>query len=104
LHFSRITRPLILELTTSTRKFCRVFIPVVLLSPKLYYIFVVVVVVVVVVQDISDLFGADLPVEGKSGAHFEWRDGPFLKALKYGNWVVFDEVRTNCARILFLIP
>ena len=44
------------------------------------------------VQDISDLFGADLPVEGKGGGHFEWRDGPFLKALKNGDWVVFDEV------------
>ena len=31
-------------------------------------------------------------MEGKSGAHFEWRDGPFLKALRNGDWVVLDEV------------
>lgn len=40
----------------------------------------------------TDLFGADLPVEGEEGGHFAWRDGPFLQALKAGHWVVFDEV------------
>jgi len=43
-------------------------------------------------QDISDLFGADLPVEGGDGGLFAWRDGPFLKALKEGHWIVLDEV------------
>ena len=43
-------------------------------------------------QDIADLFGADLPVEGGSGGQFTWRDGLFLQALKMGHWVVLDEV------------
>ena len=45
-----------------------------------------------VVQDISDLFGADLPVESKKKIAFKWRDGPFLKALKNGDWILLDEV------------
>ena len=40
----------------------------------------------------SDLFGADLPVEGGEGGHFAWRDGPFLRALKAGHWILLDEV------------
>ena len=40
----------------------------------------------------SDLFGCDLPVEGKAGSYFEWRDGPFLKALRNGDWIILDEV------------
>lgn len=43
-------------------------------------------------QDVSDLFGADLPTEGGSGGQFTWRDGPLLRALQSGHWVVFDEV------------
>ncbi len=43
-------------------------------------------------QDVSDLFGADLPVEGGVGGEFAWRDGPLLQALKAGHWIVFDEV------------
>ena len=50
---------------------------------------------VVRLQDISDLFGADLPVEGAEGGRFAWRDGPFLQALKAGDWIVLDEVRTT---------
>ncbi|KAK9498535.1 hypothetical protein O3M35_003146 [Rhynocoris fuscipes] len=42
--------------------------------------------------DISDLFGADLPVEGATGGTFAWRDGPFLKALKEGHWILLDEL------------
>lgn len=45
----------------------------------------------------SDLFGADLPVEGGAGGTFAWCDGPFLQALKAGHWVVFDEV--SCFKI-----
>lgn len=41
------------------------------------------------------MFGADLPVEGGNGVTFEWRDGPFLKALKNGDWVLLDEVGLN---------
>lgn len=43
--------------------------------------------------DVSDLFGADLPTDGGEGGCFEWRDGPFLRALKEGNWILLDEVR-----------
>ncbi|BET00740.1 ATPase family associated with various cellular activities (AAA) [Nesidiocoris tenuis] len=42
--------------------------------------------------DVSDLFGADLPVEGAPGGTFAWRDGPFLKALKKGHWILLDEL------------
>ena len=48
-------------------------------------------------QDIADLFGSDLPVEGKPGWCFQWRDGPFLKALKSGDWIMLDEVRNDGA-------
>lgn len=40
-------------------------------------------------QDVNDLFGADLPDQG---IHFAWRDGPFLRALKNGHWILLDEV------------
>ena len=43
----------------------------------------------------TDLFGADLPVEGGEAGQFVWRDGPLLKALKAGHWVVLDEVCCN---------
>lgn len=43
--------------------------------------------------DVSDLFGADLPTDGGDSGSFEWRDGPFLRALKEGNWILLDEVR-----------
>lgn len=46
-------------------------------------------------QDVTDLFGTDLPVEGGKGGEFAWRDGPLLAALKAGHWVVLDEVRIN---------
>lgn len=43
-------------------------------------------------KDVTDLFGADLPVEGGKGGEFAWRDGPLLAALKAGHWIVLDEV------------
>lgn len=42
--------------------------------------------------DVSDLFGADLPTDGGDCGSFEWRDGPFLRALKEGSWILLDEV------------
>ena len=36
--------------------------------------------------DVSDLFGADLPVDGAEGGVFEWKDGPLLVALKQGKY------------------
>lgn len=49
-------------------------------------------------QDVTDLFGTDLPVEGGKGGEFAWRDGPLLAALKAGHWVVLDEVRDAAVR------
>lgn len=46
-------------------------------------------------QDISDLFGADLPVEGGGAGQFAWRDGPLLRALREGHWVLLDEVSSG---------
>ena len=43
----------------------------------------------------SDLFGADLPIEGGDGGQFAWRDGPFLQALKAGHWILLDEVNVS---------
>lgn len=40
----------------------------------------------------SDLFGADLPVDGQDGVQFAWKNGPFLKALQSGDWIILDEV------------
>ncbi len=51
-------------------------------------------------QDVTDLFGTDLPVEGGKGGEFAWRDGPLLAALKAGHWVVLDEVKTTVETLL----
>uniref|UniRef100_A0A1Y1KUK8 Midasin n=3 Tax=Photinus pyralis TaxID=7054 RepID=A0A1Y1KUK8_PHOPY len=50
--------------------------------------------------DVSDLFGADFPVEGGTGGHFAWRDGPFLQALKQGDWVLLDELNLASQSVL----
>ncbi|XP_069167675.1 LOW QUALITY PROTEIN: midasin-like [Procambarus clarkii] len=50
--------------------------------------------------DVSDLFGADLPIEGGKGGMFAWRDGPLLQALKHGSWVVFDELNLASQSVL----
>ena len=51
--------------------------------------------------DVSDLFGADLPVEGsETGGHFQWRDGPLLRALKEGHWIVLDELNLASQSVL----
>lgn len=50
--------------------------------------------------DVSDLFGADLPVEGGKGGEFAWRDGPFLQALKNGDWIVLDELNLASQSVL----
>jgi midasin len=49
--------------------------------------------------DIMDLFGSDLPVEGRVG-EFAWRDGPLLKAMKLGQWVVLDELNLASQSVL----
>ncbi|XP_057664406.1 midasin [Diorhabda carinulata] len=50
--------------------------------------------------DISDLFGADLPVEGGTGGQFSWRDGPLLEALKSGSWILLDELNLASQSVL----
>ncbi|XP_049753260.1 midasin [Elephas maximus indicus] len=50
--------------------------------------------------DITDLFGADLPVEGGKAGEFAWRDGPLLAALKAGHWVVLDELNLASQSVL----
>ena len=55
-------------------------------------------------QDVTDLFGTDLPVEGGKGGEFAWRDGPLLAALKAGHWVVLDEVGTTTQIFLVSNP
>ncbi|KAK8382570.1 hypothetical protein O3P69_015426 [Scylla paramamosain] len=50
--------------------------------------------------DVSDLFGADLPVEGGKGGKFAWRDGPLLQALREGSWVVLDELNLASQSVL----
>ncbi|KAJ4439015.1 hypothetical protein ANN_14971 [Periplaneta americana] len=50
--------------------------------------------------DVSDLFGADLPIEGGDGGQFAWRDGPFLQALKAGHWILLDELNLASQSVL----
>ncbi|KYN05743.1 Midasin [Cyphomyrmex costatus] len=50
--------------------------------------------------DVSDLFGADLPVEGGKGGEFAWRDGPFLRALRAGYWILLDELNLASQSVL----
>jgi midasin (ATPase involved in ribosome maturation) len=50
--------------------------------------------------DISDLFGSDLPVEGGQTGEFAWRDGPFLQALKRGDWILLDELNLASQSVL----
>ncbi|WAR08077.1 MDN1-like protein [Mya arenaria] len=50
--------------------------------------------------DVTDLFGADLPVEGAEGGVFAWRDGPLLQALKAGSWIVLDELNLASQSVL----
>ncbi|XP_044750466.1 midasin [Coccinella septempunctata] len=50
--------------------------------------------------DISDLFGADLPVEGGTGGQFSWKDGPLLQALKQGHWILLDELNLASQSVL----
>ncbi|KAJ1566126.1 AAA ATPase midasin, partial [Nowakowskiella sp. JEL0078] len=51
--------------------------------------------------DLSDLFGADLPVEnGSVAGQFSWKDGPFLSAMKNGDWVLLDELNLASQPVL----
>ena len=50
--------------------------------------------------DVCDLFGTDLPVEGGKGGEFSWRDGPFLRALRAGHWILLDELNLASQAVL----
>lgn len=50
--------------------------------------------------DLMDLFGSDAPVEGGQAGTFAWRDAPFLKAMKNGDWVLLDEMNLASQSIL----
>ena len=50
--------------------------------------------------DLSDLFGSDLPVAGGRPGEFRWLDGPFLRALKGGDWIVLDELNLASQSVL----
>ena len=41
-------------------------------------------------------------MEGGKKVRFAWRDGPMLKALKAGDWILLDEVSSlNCNPVLY---
>lgn len=46
------------------------------------------------------MFGADLPVEGGKAGEFAWRDGPFLRALRAGYWILLDELNLASQSVL----
>lgn len=50
--------------------------------------------------DLMDLFGSDVPVEGGQAGNFAWRDAPFLKAMKKGDWVLLDEMNLASQSVL----
>ncbi|KAJ3340670.1 AAA ATPase midasin [Gonapodya sp. JEL0774] len=50
--------------------------------------------------DLMDLFGSDLPVEGGKPGQFAWRDGPFLRAMQDGDWVLLDELNLASQSVL----
>ncbi|KAF2027995.1 midasin [Setomelanomma holmii] len=50
--------------------------------------------------DLMDLFGSDVPVEGGVAGTFAWRDAPFLKAMKNGDWVLLDEMNLASQSVL----
>ncbi|KAF2804010.1 midasin [Mytilinidion resinicola] len=50
--------------------------------------------------DLMDLFGSDIPIEGAQAGTFAWRDAPFLKAMKRGEWVLLDEMNLASQSVL----
>ena len=50
--------------------------------------------------DLMDLFGSDVPDEGAAVGSFAWRDAPFLKAMKNGDWVLLDEMNLASQSVL----
>ncbi|EYB82690.1 hypothetical protein Y032_0353g3293 [Ancylostoma ceylanicum] len=51
--------------------------------------------------DLSDLFGSDVPVVTDDGSiSFRWEDGPVLRAIKRGEWVLLDEMNLASQAVL----
>ncbi|EME84614.1 uncharacterized protein MYCFIDRAFT_113897, partial [Pseudocercospora fijiensis CIRAD86] len=50
--------------------------------------------------DLLDLFGSDAPVEGANTGTFVWRDAPFLRAMRKGEWVLLDEMNLASQSVL----
>lgn len=51
--------------------------------------------------DLSDLFGHDIPVTKSDGTiTFQWKDGPVLKAIKDGSWILLDEMNLASQSVL----
>lgn len=50
--------------------------------------------------DLIDLFGSDLPIPGGRPGEFSWHDGPFLRALKSGSWILLDELNLASQSVL----
>ncbi|KAJ3407421.1 AAA ATPase midasin, partial [Chytridiales sp. JEL 0842] len=50
--------------------------------------------------DLMDLFGSDLPAENGKPGDFSWVDGPFLRAMKTGDWVLLDELNLASQQVL----
>ncbi|KAK5976327.1 VWFA domain-containing protein [Trichostrongylus colubriformis] len=51
--------------------------------------------------DLSDLFGSDVPIVTDDGhISFRWEDGPILRAIKRGEWVLLDEMNLASQAVL----
>lgn len=50
--------------------------------------------------DLVDLFGSDAPAEDGDSGEFVWRDAPFLRAMKKGEWVLLDEMNLASQSVL----
>ncbi|KIW88587.1 uncharacterized protein Z519_10633 [Cladophialophora bantiana CBS 173.52] len=50
--------------------------------------------------DLMDLFGADAPSENEGVGKFSWQDGPLLKAMQSGGWVLLDEMNLASQSVL----
>ncbi|EMC99014.1 hypothetical protein BAUCODRAFT_154694 [Baudoinia panamericana UAMH 10762] len=50
--------------------------------------------------DLLDLFGSDVPVEGTLECNFAWREAPFLRAMRCGEWVLLDEMNLASQSVL----
>ncbi|KAI9712029.1 MAG: hypothetical protein M1820_001738 [Bogoriella megaspora] len=50
--------------------------------------------------DLMDLFGSDAPTEGAAIGTFAWRDAPFLRSMRNGDWVLLDEMNLASQSVL----